>query len=435
MRPLRSFLLATSLVLCATAVKPTMTSADSGFNRGPQGSGQFWVSADYLHWQFSGMEIPALVTGNPIGTPIGEAGIIGAPSTRVLLGNQSILDGFRSGHRYRAGAWLTCNLGVEIDYFGFARESAGYRYDENSNLIIGRPFINLAPLPAGSDPRYDTQLITFQNLVTGSIQVSASSQFQSFGARAKFNPLRDCCSRCLSCAAGGGCDASGSCDGILEPGCGSEGGCDGSCQGNCRPTPRCNRCTFAFTLGYRHLELKEQLSVNEELQTAIDQLAIVDRFGTNSRFNGLELGYEWSCQYLCFYLDAFGRLGVGTNRNDVSISGQTTDNSGGTPIINNAGILVQSSNRGTYSQDVASMMMELGFNGSVHIAQGVSLTAGYSVLYWGNVAQAGAQIDPNLHPGLFEPATATLGTIGAQPTHALSDLVGHGVNIGLVYVF
>ena len=256
MRRLRNFNLAVGLVLIAVAgIAPSRVHADDGFNRGPQGSGQFWVSAEFLYWQTTGMKIPALVTGNPLGTPLSEAGIIGAPSTRILLGNETILDGFRPGLGFAAGTWLTCNLGAELDYFGFSNESSTYLYNQNSNLIIGRPFVNLAPLPAGSDPRYDTQLVIFPNDVTGYVKVSASSQLNGYGARLKFNPLRDCCSRCLSCSSGGGCDGIGSGHGGFEPGCGSEIACDGGCQAGCCPTPRCNSCTFGFSAGYRHLNL------------------------------------------------------------------------------------------------------------------------------------------------------------------------------------
>ena len=429
-----TFVVGFALVVLASDA-PRCAYGDSGYNRGPQGAGQFWVSAEYLHWQTSGMKIPALVTGNPLGTPLSEAGIIGSATTRVLVGNETILDGFRPGIGLAAGGWLTCNLGAEVDYFGFSNEGASYRYDENSNLIIGRPFINLSPLPIGSDPRYDSQLVIFPNQVTGSLRISASSELQGYGARLKFSPFRDCCSRCISCSSGVACDDPGSCDGQCEPGCGSESSCDRGCQPTCFSMPRCNSCTFDFSIGYRHLSLNEHLQVSEQLVSSVDQFDLYDRFQTESRFNGMELGLNWSCQYLCFYLDTFGRLGVGINDNRVRISGQTTDRSNGFPNIQTGGILAQSSNIGSHDQDVASMMLQLGFSGSCHVANGVSLSAGYSFLYWGNVVQAGSQIDPSLHPDLFPPATAPLGTIGAKPTHKLSDFVGHGLNLGIVYVF
>jgi hypothetical protein len=436
MRPLRyQILRAVGLIsFAAVSLTPNGASADAGLNRGPLGSGQFWASAELLSWRTTGMEIPPLVTGNPIGTPIDEAGIIGAPTTRIVLGNGAILGGNRPGYRLAVGGWLTCNVGMEIDYFGFSTESANYLYGANSNQIIGRPFINLAPLPAGSDPRYDTQLVTYPGIVTGEVKVSASSRLQGFGTRFIFNPLRNCCSQCLSCSSCDGCDGCGSCDGTLEPGCGLESGCDGGCQSACCPTPRCNSCDFAFSLGYRHLQLTESLQIREQL-IAPDQFDLYDRFSTESRFDGLELGFAWTCQYLCFCLDTYGRLAVGRNDNNVRIAGQTTDNSSGVPITRTGGILAQSSNIGNYNQDVASAMVQLGFNGSTHVANGVSLTLGYSVLYWSNVVQAGPQVSPYVNPGLFPPQTAPLGTVGARPTHALSDFVGHGINLGLVYAF
>ncbi|MEZ6086670.1 MAG: BBP7 family outer membrane beta-barrel protein [Pirellulaceae bacterium] len=40
----------------------------------------------------TGMELPPLVTANPTGTAAAEVGVLGARSTRLLLGNEEILN-------------------------------------------------------------------------------------------------------------------------------------------------------------------------------------------------------------------------------------------------------------------------------------------------------------------------------------------------------
>ena len=156
------------------------------------GCGKYWFDAEYLFLKTSGSKLPPLVTGNPLGTPAAEAGVIGADSTEILSGNHAISDDSRSGYRFGGGARLTCNLGVEIDYFQLSDADYNSRYDASSGLIIGRPFINLSP-PLGADPRWDTQLVNFPPFGTGYVRVSGSSKFDGYGARFKWNLFRDCC--------------------------------------------------------------------------------------------------------------------------------------------------------------------------------------------------------------------------------------------------
>jgi hypothetical protein len=47
--------------------------------RTPDPAGQFWAEIDYLGWT-----VPPLVTTSPAGTPLAQAGVLGAPGTSVL---------------------------------------------------------------------------------------------------------------------------------------------------------------------------------------------------------------------------------------------------------------------------------------------------------------------------------------------------------------
>ncbi len=381
------------------------------------GGGNFWVNAEYLNWKTTGAKLPALVTGNPLNTPAVEAGVIGVDSTEILFGNSKILDDSRSGYRLGGGTWLTCNLGLEFDYFRLSDENYSSQFDEGSGLIIGRPFINLSPLPAGSDPRWDSQLIVFPNVANGYVRVSGSSEFYGYGTRLIYNLCRDCDSGTV-------CNT-GACDS------GCDGGCDQSC---CKPRRLRSRC-FNVSLGHRHLSLNEHVRIDEELFTAADQFDVTDQFRTESSFDGLEIGFDWKgqCGHFCF--DAYSRFAVGVNDNDIHISGETTDDTTGTFVTREGGILAQASNIGDYDCNVASLVAQLGFNGRVQLTKCFSANAGYSVLYWGNVARAGEQIDLNVNPGLFPIPVAPVGTIGTLPTHKLTDFVAHGLNLGITAVY
>lgn len=379
------------------------------------GSGNFWFNAEYLNWKTTGSQLPPLVTGNPLGTPAAEAGVIGADSTTILFGNDKVFDDARSGYRLGGGMWLTCNLGVEADYFQLADDNFSARYGASSGQIIGRPFINLSPLPAGSDPRWDSQLIEFPNNVSGSVRVSGSSQFYGYGTRLKLNLCNDCsvAATCLE-----SCDA----------------GCDGDCDQGCCEPRRTKTRRFNVSLGHRHLSLKENIWIHEEI-TAPDQFEIDDYFRTNSRFDGLEIGFDWQgqCSHFCF--NAYSRIAAGINNNDIQIAGQTIDNTAGPFVTREGGILAQASNIGNHDCNVGSLVAQLGFSGSAQLTNCISANVGYSMLYWGNVARAGEQIDVRLNDGLFPPPTAPVGTIGALPTYKLADLVAHGLTLGLTVVY
>ncbi len=371
-----------------------------------------WVRGEYLLWQTSGMKLPPLVTGNPLGTPAVEAGVIGVPSTRILLGDEAILDGSRSGYRLSGGVRLCDQVGFEADYFRLQDESANYHFS-GGNQIIGRPFINLGPLVP--PVRWDTQLIDFPPNLTGHVNVHAYSEFYGAGGRLRFNLCET--DRCVY-------------DVCCDQGC--DGGCASCCDATVGCAPRTVRySSLDLTLGYRYLNLNEGIHIGEHVVSASDEFDVHDWFDARSKFNGLELGIVYECCHDWYSFDAFGRVGVGANQNSVGINGVTAID--GVVQADPGGILAQASNIGTHDQTVASLMAQLGFNVNVCLTHHLSANAGYSFLYWGNVARAGEQIDKHVHPGLFPPYTAVPGTIGALPTHKLSDYYAHGLNFGLTY--
>ncbi len=367
--------------------------------------GTVWLRGEYLLWQTSGMKLPPLVTGNPMGTDPAEAGVIGVPSTRILLGDETIFDDARSGYRLSGGILLHDRLGVEGDFFRLEDQEAGYRFDSSSNQILGRPFINLAPLVG--PVRWDPQLIYFPPNLTGHVDVAAFSKFYGAGGAFRFNACKK-----QKCVRGDSCD--GCCDSM----------------GGCASMQTCS--TLDLTLGYRYLNLDEGIRINERVTSAVDRFDVHDAFAARSIFNGLELGIDYDCFRKSYGFTVFSRIGVGANQNRVQINGSTFID--GARQSDAGGILAQASNIGTREHTVASLMAQLGLNLNVQLTQRLYGNVGYSFLYWGNVVRAGEQIDLNVHPGLFPPYTAVPGTIGALPTHKVSDFFAHGLNVGLTLV-
>lgn len=364
--------------------------------------GRAYISADYLLWKTTGMQLPPLVTGNPLGTPANQAGVIGVPSTTVLIGNGTILDDAQSGFKFGAGYWFNERVALEGELFFLFEQNVGYRYDSSLNQILGRPFINLAPL--APPIRYDTELVYFPPNIDGYVNVYASSEFVGSALRLKFRLNDECQNPCV-------------------------GGCSTSCDAK----PKWGGLNL--TAGYRYLELREYLRIEERVITAADQFDIADNFSTRSRFNGLEIGFDGDLHFNLVDVNVFSRLAGGVTNNRVQISGQTDQTTGAVVTTGNSGILAQASNIGAYNSDAASLVGEFGIDLQRQLTSNLRVNVGYSVLYWGNVARAGEQIDLNVHPGLFQPPTAVPGTIGAQPTYRFSDYFAHGLNAGVTFVF
>src|SRR5262249_13779926 len=93
------------------------TCPAGGAARGPAGG--TWAEAEYLLWWMRGASLPPLVTTSPPGTPQSQAGVLGAPGTRVLFGGSDVNDEARSGGRFRLGTWLDdCQrFGLEVGGF------------------------------------------------------------------------------------------------------------------------------------------------------------------------------------------------------------------------------------------------------------------------------------------------------------------------------
>ena len=371
--------------------------------------GPFFGRVDYLLWQPTGMKLPPLVTGNPLGTPVAEAGVIGVDSTQILLGNEWILDDPQSGLRLGGGMWLCDALAIEAEFFWLFDNVQNYRFDDSLNQILGRSFINLGPQVPPI--RYDTQLFIFPPFTTGFVEVHASSEFKGSAERLRFNLFQ-----LASCG----------CAGVCDGGCGSKGGKGGGVS---------TTITVDLTFGHRYLDLRDHLRIDEQLITAGDQFDVFDDFRTSNTFHGLELGLGVGICHCNYTLDVFGRLAAGPTYKEVHINGETRETANGTTTTRQGGILAQASNIGATSANVASLVSELGVNAGVQLTDCLSANVGYSVLYWGSVARAGQQIDMNVHPDLFPQAVSVPGTIGAQRRHSVSDFVAHGLNVGLTFTY
>ena len=87
------------------------------------------------------------------------------------------------------------------------------------------------------------------------------------------------------------------------------------------------------------------------------------------------------------------------NQNVVRIKGFTNfDGPGGNTV--HAGLLALASNTGSRVHETFSVVPELDLDARFELTKHIYLTAGWTYLYWTNVARVGQQVDTNINPDL-----------------------------------
>lgn len=358
-----------------------------------------WVHAEGLSWYQSGMNLPALVTTSPAGTPRASAGVLGRLGTSVLFGdNDDSMTDPAGGFRIRFGTWLGSipGLGLEGEYVGLSERNESF-FDQSTGApgsrILARPFFNVL---TGQN---DAELISFPNVVRGSIGVDLTNQLS--GAAFRFR-RQICCST----------------------GCGFS---DWACQ----TVPVSTR--LDLTAGYRFWQLGESLAMREQL-TALDgpgSFDIQDHFQTRNQFNGAELGLVWQGRRGWWSLDTLMRVGIGNVLQTVEIAGSTAITENNQTNNHNTGFLAQRTNIGTYQRDRFTMIPELGMTLGYQMTRRLRGTIGYSLIYWGNVVRPGDQIDLDVNTNLLAPeVTPFTGPLRPQFQFQQTDYWVQGLSFG-----
>jgi hypothetical protein len=361
----------------------------------------FWARGEYLLWWPRGMHIPPLVTTSPTGTARADAGVLGEPATRILLGNEAINDSSMNGFRIRSGFWLdpTRSLGLEGDYFFLDQSDSHFEYSSPGSPIIARPFFDAL---AGQET---ASLVAFPGVIRGNLAVDASTELQSAGARLRMNLGEGN----LGCLEGAFCPIGGT------PGTGYR--VDG-------------------LLGYRYLQLEDSLQIRENSTSLRSNLPgsfrIRDTFETRNEFHGGELGMMYEVVSGPWMLDVLLKVAIGSNRQVVRATGHSDITEANVTTGYSGGTLVQRTNAGEFARNQFAMIPELGANLGYQLTPNWRATVGYSLLYMGGVVRAGDQVDLDLNPNLFPPEVSPFsGPLRPRVLFRETDFWAHGLNVGL----
>jgi len=345
-----------------------------------------WLSVDYLNWTAPTGELPPLVRSTPNTLPA-NTGVLGQPGQTLLGGNSD--DFNTSGYRLGGGWWFDdCrSTGAEVVYMGMPETTLSNRFDSLSFPFLGRPVFDTG-LNAEA-----AMLVAHPNFLIGSVTAVQSSEFHHIEALRRDLQFQN----------------------------------------------RCRRIDSLIGLRYASLENGFLIEQSSEFTVAQGQiiagtrLDLFDRFESRNQFQGIVLGLDITERMGMINLHARGTLGIGNNRAEVTIDGQTrtsVPNAG--EAVFAGGLLAQTTNIGTYKRNRFSVMPEGYLGLGVRFNTCWELKAGYQVIYWSEAALAGDQIDRRVSQFPPEPPAG----IGAPGVLLKTDgILIHGLQTGLTCTF
>ena len=355
-----------------------------------------WVAGGGLIYWLDGFDSPALITTSPAGVGIDQAGVLGAPGTMVLAGNESWNTGSRGGGYVTLGHWFDCNqqVGVSATFLGLSQDTQTAHFSSSEMAVLARPFDNLEADFLGPD----AELVAFPGMFTGEASVTAESQLN--GVEVLFHRA------------------------VMNQPC----------------------CRIVWLAGWRFNRLDEQLTISDSKRALAGSglpvgttLEETDRFATRNDFNGVDLGVLAECRSGRWTTSATMKLALGQTNTTVSIDGDALatvplGNGATDTAATPAGLLAQATNIGVYQYRQFAVVPELSLRAALDITCCLRASVGYSFMYWSRVARPGDQIDTDLNLSQLAPG----GLVGfPRPAYERrdTDVWAQGLQLGLEYRF
>jgi hypothetical protein len=353
--------------------------------------GNYWGSFEFLLWWRKGQTLPPLITTSPLGTDIGDAGVLGLDSTTVLFGNETVGREARAGGRLTVGAWLdACACwGVGTRMFALGESTTSFAVDNNEFPILARPFYDVVLDVDSSD------VVAYPGETAGGILAETTSDVAGFDFFLRRLVYEDACRR------------------------------------------------VDFFGGYQYARIDESLAIySDRVVTRTSggslpfgtEIDVYDQFDARNTFSGGAIGLmaEYDRGPVTWHLLA--KIGLGNMKQSVDIVGGTIIDVPGDPLeMRNGGLLALPTNIGSYSQSVFAVSPEIDLKMAYHVNDCIDITAGYSFVFWNKVAVAADQVDLGVN------TTQLDGQLVGEPRpsfpFAQSDYFVHGFSVGLNWYY
>jgi len=349
----------------------------------------YWVGAEYWLGWIEGMQLPALATTSPAGTPRETVGRLGESTTQYLVAG-SAANQPRSGFKIDAGFWFPSNdqLGLEAGFSTLSSQSSIYALSSDGSTILARPFFDK------TNAAQQAVLVAFPGVSAGRIDVQAQSG--NF-----YESHIDLVERTID-------------------------------SGTFRAES---------IIGYRFYRYDERLFIQQTVLpgapfatgTAISSF---DDFKTRNEFHGLDLGLRY--KFLVrddFNLGLLAKVAVGRVNRDISILGAQQTFVPGQPLATDqGGVLALASNIGHQAKSDWAVLPEFGLTLGYNVRPNLRFNVGYTLFLMQGISRAADQVDININPNLLPPSLGVGPAFPAAFTKR-DDVWIQTVRVGFEYDF
>lgn len=366
------------------------------------GSEAVWFSLDYVAgWlQKPRLNAPLLTEGSASDA---HPGALGQPGTVVAFGDDNYKFGTYHGFQTQLGVNLNDQISLEVSALLFPSQHVVWTTgsDINGSPLLSRPVFNTV------DGQERSYLTSYPGTLVGTTTIEAHSELWGIEAAARYKFA-------------------------ITP-----------------------YLTGDFLLGYRQMELVENLTISDNLtplQPSITflgsqvnpspgtYLADYDRFATNNTFNGVDFGgrLRWQSGFDWFSMMTYWKEAIGATTQTANLSGATSLVTPGGTVTAPGGILVQPSNGGNYTRSVFGSITEGGVGFAIVPYKYMRFEIGYSATYWNSVIRPGNQINHAVTPSQVPTDISYSGTAaGNQPTYGFRSqgLTIQTLNFGMTFYY
>lgn len=375
------------------AAEPVIVIGDNASSRVPRmwftlSAGLSWASA-------TENPFPLLTTSDPA-----DFGIVGAPTTAILLGQDRVDYGAFTTISFGTGGWWNADRTIGSEGMSTWSEqlsrNAIFASDFAGTPAFFRPFFDPAFQAENSFP------VSLPGQIIGTFIYETRMRFNNSDSNLMLNAYRD------------------------E-----------------------SRAVTAL-VGYRMMYIREQANIIEQ-QTFLangvgffngaplfagDTITMRDRIETVNWYYLAQVGLKWERFIGAVALAATGKIGVGWAHQRVYSDGRTTLEPA--VITVQGGILQQRSFADRNQIENFAFVPELGVTARFRVLRRLHATASYNFLYVSDVARPGRYFDRVIETTQVPSSATFTGVEGTRPTfqeRRSSDMFIHGVTAGVTWAY
>jgi hypothetical protein len=343
-------------------------------------------------WFTTRQKLPPLVTSGPLKDPV--PGALGDPKTQVLVSGVTGDRNEQSGVRLNFGVGLdnSCDWSVLGSAFLLDQRSGSRVVSSNGDPttnVIARPFYNVVAHQQDADP------VAVPGIASGSIRIDTPRVLYGADVNARYHYL-------------------------LEP-----------------------DSRLIFLAGVRFLALDEGLNITETssdlpgLGAPGNNYFLAERYKTQNRFYGVQVGSEYSYRFGRVSFDGIGKVAVGAMQKTLINSAviRIDEPNGIVETNTNNALYISPNNAGRFHHTTLAVVPEGALRMNFDFNEYIRFSVGYSVLYLSSVIRPGDQVDRNVTVQPVGVAPFYFPPPAHVPTLTPSVFWAHGLDVGLRFSF